>query len=29
MGVCAMVIMLAPAIGPTVTGLILAKLSWN
>lgn len=29
MGVCAMVIMLASAIGPTVTGLILAKLSWN
>lgn len=29
MGVCAMVIMLAPAIGPTITGLILAKLSWN
>lgn len=29
MGVCAMVIMLAPAIGPTVTGLILDKLSWN
>lgn len=29
MGACAMVIMLAPAIGPTVTGLILAKLSWN
>ncbi|WP_297817670.1 DHA2 family efflux MFS transporter permease subunit [uncultured Lactobacillus sp.] len=29
MGACAMVIMLAPAIGPTITGLILAKLSWN
>ena len=29
MGACAMVIMLAPAIGPTVTGLILGKLSWN
>ncbi|WP_209686245.1 DHA2 family efflux MFS transporter permease subunit [Lactobacillus colini] len=29
MGACAMVIMLAPAIGPTLTGLILAKLSWN
>lgn len=29
MGACAMVIMLAPAIGPTLTGLVLAKLSWN
>ena len=29
MGACAMVIMLAPAIGPTVTGLILGALSWN
>lgn len=29
MGACAMVIMLAPAIGPTLTGLILAKLTWN
>ena len=29
MGVCAMLIILAPAIGPTVTDLILAKLSWN
>lgn len=29
MGACAMVIMLASAIGPTITGLILAKLSWN
>lgn len=29
MGVCALVIMFAPAIGPTLTGLILAKLSWN
>ena len=27
MGVCARLIMLAPAIGPTVTSLILAKLS--
>lgn len=29
MGICALVIMFAPAIGPTLTGLILAKLSWN
>lgn len=29
MGVCALVIMLAPAIGPTVTGIILGKLSWQ
>lgn len=29
MGACAMVIMFAPAIGPTLTGLILAKLSWR
>jgi DHA2 family lincomycin resistance protein-like MFS transporter len=29
MGVCALVIMFAPAIGPTLTGLILAKLSWH
>ncbi|MBD5430640.1 DHA2 family efflux MFS transporter permease subunit [Lactobacillus sp.] len=29
MGACAMVIMLAPAIGPTLTGLVLAKLTWN
>lgn len=29
MGGCAMVIMLAPAIGPTVTGLILGVLSWR
>ncbi|BDR59990.1 DHA2 family efflux MFS transporter permease subunit [Lactobacillus xylocopicola] len=29
MGICALVIMLAPAIGPTVTGIILGKLSWN
>lgn len=29
MGACAMVIMLAPAIGPTVTGIILGALSWN
>ncbi|MBA1434471.1 DHA2 family efflux MFS transporter permease subunit [Bombilactobacillus bombi] len=29
MGVCALVIMLAPAIGPTVTGIILGQLSWN
>lgn len=28
-GVCALVIMFAPAIGPTLTGLILAKLSWQ
>ncbi|KGH64656.1 multidrug MFS transporter [Oenococcus oeni IOEB_C23] len=29
MGACAMVIMFAPSIGPTLTGLILAKLSWH
>lgn len=29
MGVCALVIMFAPAIGPTLTGLILAKASWR
>lgn len=29
MGVCALVIMLAPAIGPTITGIILGKLTWN
>ncbi|EJE98061.1 multidrug efflux MFS transporter [Liquorilactobacillus mali] len=29
MGICALVIMLAPAIGPTLTGIILAKLSWH
>lgn len=29
MGVCALVIMLAPAIGPTMTGIILGKLSWQ
>lgn len=29
MGGCAMVIMLAPAIGPTITGLILGVLSWR
>ena len=29
LGVCALVIMLAPAIGPTITGLVLGKLSWN
>jgi MFS transporter, DHA2 family, lincomycin resistance protein len=29
MGICALVIMLAPAIGPTVTGIILGKLTWN
>lgn len=29
MGMCSLVIMFAPAIGPTVTGLILGKLSWN
>lgn len=29
MGICALVIMFAPAIGPTLTGLILAKLSWR
>lgn len=29
MGVCALVIMFAPAIGPTLTGLVLGKLSWR
>ncbi|MFT8728651.1 MAG: DHA2 family efflux MFS transporter permease subunit [Oenococcus oeni] len=29
MGICALVIMFAPAIGPTITGLVLAKLSWH
>lgn len=29
MGMCALVIMFAPAIGPTLTGLILGKLSWR
>lgn len=29
MGMCALVIMFAPAIGPTLTGLVLAKLSWR
>lgn len=29
MGVCSLVIMFAPAVGPTLTGFILAKLSWN
>jgi DHA2 family lincomycin resistance protein-like MFS transporter len=29
MGMCALVIMFAPAVGPTITGLILAKLSWH
>lgn len=29
MGICALVIMFAPAIGPTLTGLILASLSWR
>lgn len=29
MGIYALVIMLAPAIGPTVTGIILGKLTWN
>lgn len=29
MGMCALVIMFAPAVGPTLTGLILGKLSWN
>ncbi|BDR52359.1 MFS transporter [Bombiscardovia nodaiensis] len=29
MGMCALVIMFAPAIGPTLTGIILGKLSWN
>ena len=29
LGICALVIMFAPAIGPTLTGLILAKLSWQ
>lgn len=27
--ICALVIMFAPAIGPTITGIILAKLSWR
>lgn len=29
MGMCALVIMFAPAVGSTLTGLILGKLSWN
>lgn len=29
MGICALVIMFAPAVGPTLTGLILGKLSWH
>jgi DHA2 family lincomycin resistance protein-like MFS transporter len=29
MGMCALVIMFAPAVGPTLTGLILAKLNWH
>lgn len=29
MGVCALVIMLAPAIGPTLTGIILGAFTWN
>ena len=29
MGVCSLVIMFAPAVGPILTGFILAKLSWN
>ncbi|MDO4903893.1 MAG: DHA2 family efflux MFS transporter permease subunit [Limosilactobacillus sp.] len=29
MGICALVIMFATAIGPTLTGLVLAKLSWH
>lgn len=29
LGICALVIMFAPAIGPTLTGLILAQLSWQ
>ena len=29
MCVCSLVIMFAPAVGPTLTGFILAKLSWN
>lgn len=29
MGMCALVIMFAPAIGPTLTGIILGKLTWN
>jgi DHA2 family lincomycin resistance protein-like MFS transporter len=29
LGICALVIMFAPAIGPTITGIILAKLSWR
>ena len=29
MDVCSLVIMFAPAVGPTLIGFILAKLSWN
>lgn len=29
MGICALVILLAAAVGPTVTGMILGKLSWH
>ncbi|WP_125570515.1 DHA2 family efflux MFS transporter permease subunit [Lacticaseibacillus songhuajiangensis] len=29
MGMCALVIMFAPAVGPTLTGIVLAKLSWH
>ncbi|WP_113860789.1 MFS transporter, partial [Bifidobacterium aemilianum] len=29
MGMCALVIMFAPAIGPTLTGLILGRLTWH
>ena len=29
MGACSLAIMFAPAVGPTLTGLILAKLSWH
>lgn len=29
LGICALVIMFAPAIGPTLTGLVLAKLEWR
>ena len=29
MGMCALVIMFAPAIGPTLTGIILGKLTWH
>ncbi|WP_124975585.1 DHA2 family efflux MFS transporter permease subunit [Ligilactobacillus salitolerans] len=29
MGMCSLVIMFAPAVGPTITGLVLGKLSWN